>query len=572
VSQKTIAEAVRLGVAEGLERARMIGGTPANVPPAGKPAAPRIGNGAVAPPTPQDEWLTQRKARWMCGWKDCDGGPNRPANAQCYRCGRDKNAAVSPPDVSMKVGFVKGASQSPPPPAAPPQPKADEVAKAERRKAKNQRKQEKRRAKRENDAPPAAGAKDKVAEKEIPKDAAMAVDEGAAPAADATPVKLVKDEMAALKALGLTEIAAETKAETLFTKPKAKPVGSPAEEVEAESGKDDTLEQAQSNLEELKGSIADLEKLPAKAAILAMLKPQLKALEDKVEECKKKAEAGKDNLSLSCLKSRKFAEENKEEVRLQKYKTNADAAQARYERLRGVVVAQQELLAAKLDTLQKAFTDTTAAWNVENDRLANLHRLKLETWESKIAEAEAANGGVTPPPPAMDPSKVALPCPLLTIMQQPPPECYLATQWDETQLPPIVGEITDNMEMTFSSIMANVRAWQCHGSVPIPYKALVPGCDSDRVDEVIPSFKSIIGEVIWTNLYGERVVTVDSYVPFQVGVILREALDRVREKITASKYTKGCEEKASASFAEKFQNDAKRRKAVIQAVEEEDAI
>ena len=83
--------------------------------------------------------------------------------------------------------------------------------------------------------------------------------------------------------------------------------------------------------------------------------------------------------------------------------------------------------------------------------------------------------------------------------------------------------------------------------------------------------KKHTGNVIWTNLYGNREITVDSYVPFQVGVILREALDRVREKITASKYTKKCEETASATFAERFQNDAKRRKAVARSAADVEA-
>jgi hypothetical protein len=70
-----------------------------------------------------------------------------------------------------------------------------------------------------------------------------------------------------------------------------------------------------------------------------------------------------------------------------------------------------------------------------------------------------------------------------------------------------------------------------------------------------------VGPNIWKAFYGQREITATNYVPAQLGYVLREALDRVREALEKCKYAKETREKATRVFTEHLLEDTKRRKA-----------
>jgi hypothetical protein len=78
---------------------------------------------------------------------------------------------------------------------------------------------------------------------------------------------------------------------------------------------------------------------------------------------------------------------------------------------------------------------------------------------------------------------------------------------------------------------------------------------------IIAAFQQIVGPNIWKAFYGQREVTASNYVPAQLGYVLREALDRVREALEKCKYAKETQEKASRVFTKHLAEDTKRRKA-----------
>ena len=121
-------------------------------------------------------------------------------------------------------------------------------------------------------------------------------------------------------------------------------------------------------------------------------------------------------------------------------------------------------------------------------------------------------------------------------------------------------ELTDHDEQIMSCFMSNVRAWQSNGSIPATYKMMASGLDCAD-SEIVAAFSEIIGKKIWKDFYGERTVDSSSFVPAQLGYVLREALDRVRDALTKSKYMKQTTEKAGKVFAQHLQEDTKRRKA-----------
>ena len=64
---------------------------------------------------------------------------------------------------------------------------------------------------------------------------------------------------------------------------------------------------------------------------------------------------------------------------------------------------------------------------------------------------------------------------------------------------------------------------------------------------------------------GTRDIKPDDFVPVQMGVMLREALDRVRDKIESSKYTEKNVKNASEAFAARYDTEGKNRRTEVPA-------
>ena len=127
---------------------------------------------------------------------------------------------------------------------------------------------------------------------------------------------------------------------------------------------------------------------------------------------------------------------------------------------------------------------------------------------------------------------------------------------------------------SLSTIMYNVRAWQRNGAVPVLYAMLAHGL-AIKQEEVIPTFQAIVGSKIWDRLYtSERknVITNGHYVPTQLGMIVRETLDRVRDKLDKVKDSQKSQELAPIFLAKHSADHAKKRKTIEENLDDLSAL
>ena len=503
------------------------------------------------PPPPQGEWI-RVKERWKCGWKDCQSGLNNAPNTSCYKCLRPKALAKNPPPYAAKEAKAPVVQQ----PAASPPAQSPNGATAKERKA--QKKKEKRAAKRsERNAQKPAAATPKAPAGA----AAMAVDVDSDD--DDLEATLANDEVAILKKLGMQPIVAAATLETTFSKPNPQECTKTPEEVVATAcGQNDTLTEAQANVDFYLRELAAIEGVESKALMIPVIK---KALLDATEKVASMP-TGK-TLSMVGLQAKKTTAMEVEEKRVNTSNANREKALARFNRYEAVVKSQQELLQSRLESLRTAFTATASAWNDTEQELSKAHTARMAAWDSRIAAADNAAGGhlasMNVPTPQSELAMVTPPV-VLTPPSAPtsthPADCYLAVGWTAEDLPHLNRDLSDSEEQVLSVVMSNVRAWQCNGTIPASYKMLATGLQCAK-GEVMEAFRQIVGIKIWTAFYGERKVTASDYVPAQLGYIIREALDRVRETLTQSKYAKQTSETAGRVFTEHLQADTKRRKA-----------
>ena len=83
-----------------------------------------------------------------------------------------------------------------------------------------------------------------------------------------------------------------------------------------------------------------------------------------------------------------------------------------------------------------------------------------------------------------------------------------------------------------------------------------------KPEEVIPTIHAVVGQKIWDRFYPskEREITQKHYVPTQIGMILRETLDRVRDQLDKAKDNKKSQETAISFFAKHSAEHAKKRR------------
>jgi hypothetical protein len=384
---------------------------------------------------------------------------------------------------------------------------------------------------------------------------------------------LAKDEVAILKALGMAPIGEASTLQTTFSKPMARESTlTPEEEVAAACGQNSALAEANANVEFYKAELAAIEGVEAKALMLPVIQKALKDAEEKAASFSKSTKT----LSLVSLQLKRTKAMEDEEKRVSSSTTLREKAQARYDRLHAVLLKQQEIVQKRLEAFTTAFAESSKEWLNRESELISAHVECLAAWDVHIATADAASGGhlanmAAHPaalPQAAAPAAASVPplAQLLVPLAAPPPtnqhhpDCFLATSWRAEDLPALSRELTDHEEQLLSCIMANVRAWQCHGMIPATYKMMSSGLKCDE-SAIVEAFRQIVGKTIWEAFYGERQITSSDYVPAQLGYVTREALDRVREALEKSKYAKETRETAGKVFTKHLAEDTKRRKA-----------
>ena len=509
----------------------------------------RAGNSQQQKPPAAGNWERPVKKRWKCKWASCKSGMNKPDNTECYACSRPKEVALSPPP-SLKRKEPQDQHQPP----ADPKPIANggeapsaltPEQKEERRLKRKQRKMDIRKQKRE--AREVAEPKDAATPPPAPdgsNEEVMVVDGD-----ELTPPlpELAKDEVKLLQVLGIAPAIKPKTVSTMFTyPPKVKDTpASPEDQVATACGNDTQVTQAQANVVMIQSQIEQFEKDPLTADLLAgPLRPKLKEWQEKVEALTKKKPSTKP--SLASLQAMRSNEQPKEDERSQTWTKNAETAQTRYERLKGVVLKQQEILAARLTMLEVAYTEATQSWHDVNQKAAKAHQAKLAAWDARISTAEAEQGGalvqMQPPDSAEAP----------TANSQAYRDHHKTVQWNAAQLPAVPQEIDEDTTHSLSRIMANVRAWHCNGTPPVTFARMADGTGS-RPDAIVPSFREIVGAQIWTSFFGDRVVTTETLFPVQLANVVREALDRVRDMLDKGKDAKVNTEQATEAFNELYE-------------------
>jgi hypothetical protein len=263
-------------------------------------------------------------------------------------------------------------------------------------------------------------------------------------------------------------------------------------------------------------------------------------------------------VTLLSLQAKLTKEKELEEKRVTANTTRQEKAQARYDRYREVLTAQQAILQKRLDSFEEIYTQSVNVWDKREQEMIKAHTARVAAWNTRISTVDAASGGhlanmnvqIEVPPLNVPPAQP---------IQQIPADCQIAVKWNASQLPVISRDLSDQEEQVLSVVMQNVRAWQCNGTIPATYEMLATGLTSEKRN-IVDAFSQIVGQDIWTAFYGERKITHLNYVPAQLGTVIREALDRVREVLDKSKHAKVSSEAAGKVFAKHLSDDTKRRK------------
>ena len=518
----------------------------------------------VTPPPPagNDEWQTQTKQKWKCKWNTCESGMNNANRQTCYKCGKSKNAALHPPQPFRREDPAAAD------PKAQPAAQPDGPTRAQKR-------NERRAANRNRD-----GQKPPDASRDASKDEMDISDSEDLDGTEAG-LELAKDEIAIMATLGLTPIGKASSLTGTFAKPQPKQnAASPEEEVASACGKNDALAEAQTNVAFYTAELAAISSVEAKAQLVPVIKSALKEAEDKVATLSK----GNKTVSLVTLQRKRANEMETEEKRTTSATNLREKAQLRYDRYLAALKGEFGLFQKRIDELEEAFKESSQAWVEKDLELAKAHTARLAAWDSRITAAEAASGGsltnmattsgvlpapgmsaaavlgVTTPATASPATLPVAPfvAPAGTICYH--PDCYITVPWSPSDLPKITQELNENEEEVLSCVSANIRAWQCNGTIPASFKMLTHGLIIEE-SHVVAAFQRIIGPKIWGDFYGSRSVGPADFVPAQLGQIIREALDRIGELLMKSKHSKKCVESAGKVFSKHLKDETKRRKA-----------
>ena len=495
-------------------------------------------------------------------WADCTksaaGAMNNASRTSCFACQRVKNTAKNPPPAlsskkevaqePAKVRRRKSRNKDKEEPASaesvskdvgkPVSPAAD---KTPSKKAKMERKRQRRAEKRKEKEQPAAVDSDSEEEDEFGMlDAAR---------------PLAKDEVSFLANMGINPASDKLEVSKLFSLPKElSKTDDPEKEVTAASGRGSSkgLEEAEANVSLYQQMVEENKVMPGRAHLTGVLEQNLKEWREKVESLSQSQTGGK--AVLSDLKSKMTTEEAKEDKRLVGCEGRAKTAKERYERLRSVLVSEQNKLNEKLLAFDHQFVTTQAAWSKDATARAEYYQKKMDAWNARIDVAKPAAGASAVPAEipgnnveSASPAVVATP-------PQPHADYHLATKWSLTELPTqgVPDKQTDLEGLTI--LKHNLQYWTQCGMFPMTFIQMVQGC-ADTSGVMVA--KGLLGQDLWTRMYVQREVTEKHIVPVQLVSILQAALGKVEGEMKADQKRSAVIQKEFDAFYEKDLEDRK---------------
>ena len=479
--------------------------------------------------------------KWECDHTDCaktaGGALNNASRTACFGCTRPKNAAMNAPKASSRKEARKSqaAQQQAPPAGQQQQPQQQAVPSKRKKKSRNKDKEEppaaagfvpqaaggdppkpsnKRERKRQKRAEAAAGQAGEEDEEMEQGDALQA------------------DELSFLTRMGITQATAKAETDKLFALPKPIEIEGKAEEAVAVAcGRSDSkpLKEAESYVELYQGMVNDNKGVTGREHLLKLSETNLKEWQSKLTSLKGKVVTP----ILSDMEAKRATEVAAEEQRLLKCKRLGETAYERYQRLRGVIAAEQKKLQDKLGALDGQYIEAQKAWSEDATQRALLHKTKLTEWDRRIAETPASDCCAAAAQP-----QAANVTPVITIdnnVHQPTPgvipaDYNRATRWTLAEIPETATAESDHPGLAM--LNQNLDCWSQSGQFPMSYNTMFTGIKDMRQGPV-EVCKLLTGDIIWGRLYEGGNVAQEFIVPVQLVTILRTALSKIKDKLQA---------------------------------------
>ena len=487
--------------------------------------------------------------KWHCNWADCAksaaGAMNNAGRTSCFACGRDKNRAIHPPPaLAVKTQAAvparkknrksrnKDKEEPAPVPNGGGEPKSP-ADKAATKTAKQERKRLRRSQKRKE--------QEAVEVQEIDSEEEEMEDKV---------VPLAKDELAFLTNLGVTPTTSRLNVDRLFGFPKPlAATDDPEKEVTAASGRTSTksLEEAQSNVELYQKMLDENKAVPGRAHLATVLEQNLKEWKTKVEGLTESQAGGK--AVVSSLNAMRTAEEAKEDNRIVSCEGKALVAKQRYERLKTVLVGEQNKIQEKLIALEAQYIKVQDEWKKDAETRANYYQRKMAAWDTRLAAVKPAGGGDDGlAEVAQEIAAAATPAVAAVPPASPTPQAdyYLTTRWTIAELPP-GGKPNKAEDIEGMAILHhNLTYWTQCGMFPMSFAQMFHGCVD--TDPILVS-KALAGEAVWKKMYTDRKLTAENIVPVQMVNILQTSLGKIEDELKADKKrTKIIQEKFDAFY------------------------
>ena len=110
-------------------------------------------------------------------------------------------------------------------------------------------------------------------------------------------------------------------------------------------------------------------------------------------------------------------------------------------------------------------------------------------------------------------------------------------------------------------IATNLMHWSQAGRVPITFRQLLSGSGTeDEATTAMLTVKEVAGEKIWDRLYDDKDVSLNHFIPFQLGCILAESLAKAQTKMNEYAKLIDYTDEAKKRFAEIHAKDTVLRK------------
>ena len=104
------------------------------------------------------------------------------------------------------------------------------------------------------------------------------------------------------------------------------------------------------------------------------------------------------------------------------------------------------------------------------------------------------------------------------------PQCSVAIQWQEAELPAIKAKPDKACEKLLVLLGTKGTAWARNSQIPITFEQLLSGCDSKAVGAALAVLKDITGKMIWERFFAQDDIILGHYVPFLLGTVLQASL------------------------------------------------